>query len=56
MNRLLLILWSLGPMLWQLYTSFSTDQALVTPFATVDQRWTLAHYQAVLHPVEGAGP
>lgn len=45
---LLLLTWSLGPLLWQLYTSFSTDQALVTPFATVDQRWTLEHYQAVL--------
>ena len=28
MNRLLLILWSLGPMLWQLYTSFRPNAAL----------------------------
>ena len=45
---LLLLTWSLGPLLWQLYTSFSTDQALVTPLAALDQRWTLAHYRAVL--------
>ena len=45
---LLLLIWSLGPLLWQLYTSFSTDQALVTPFAALEQRWTLDHYQAVL--------
>ena len=45
---LLLLTWSLGPLLWQLYTSFSTDQALVTPLAPVHHRWTLAHYQAVL--------
>ena len=28
MNRLLLILWSLGPMLWQLYTSFRPNATL----------------------------
>ncbi len=43
-----LLLWSLGPLAWQLYTSFCTDQALVMPFAVHDQRWTLAHYQSVL--------
>ena len=43
-----LLIWSLGPLAWQLYTSFCTDQALVTPFASLDQRWTLAHYQSVL--------
>ncbi|MGC6483586.1 MAG: carbohydrate ABC transporter permease [Synechococcus sp.] len=43
-----LLTWSLGPLLWQLYTSFSTDQALVSPLAELEQRWTLAHYQAVL--------
>jgi len=43
-----LLVWSLGPLAWQLYTSFCTDQALVTPFASIDQRWTLAHYQSVL--------
>ena len=43
-----LLIWSLGPLAWQLYTSFCTDQALVTPFAALEQRWTLAHYQSVL--------
>ena len=31
MNRLLLILWSLGPMLWQLYTSFRPNATLTGP-------------------------
>ena len=39
----ILLIWSLGPLAWQLYTSFCTDQALVMPFASHDQRWTLAH-------------
>ena len=45
----LLIIWSLAPLVWQLYTSFCTDQALVMPFAEHAQRWTLAHYQSVLN-------
>ena len=44
----LLLTWSLGPLLWQLYTSFTINEALVTPFADLHQRWTLAHYQSVL--------
>lgn len=44
----LLLIWSLGPLLWQVYTSFSTDQALVQPFAPIGQRWTLIHYRSVL--------
>ena len=43
-----LLIWSLGPLAWQLYTSFCTDQALVMPFASHEQRWTLTHYQSVL--------
>ena len=43
-----LLIWSLGPLAWQLYTSFCTDQALVMPFTDHAQRWTLAHYQSVL--------
>lgn len=46
---ILLLAWSLGPLLWQLYTSFSTNQALVSPFSDLQQRWTLSHYQAVLN-------
>ena len=41
-------MWSLGPLLWQLYTSFCSDQALTQPFASIDQRWTLIHYRNVL--------
>ena len=43
-----LLVWSLAPLAWQLYTSFSTDQALTTPFAVIDHRWTLDHYRSVL--------
>lgn len=43
-----LMIWSLAPLAWQLYTSFCTDQALVLPFASHDQRWTLTHYQSIL--------
>ena len=46
---LLLVIWSLAPLIWQVYTSFCTDQALVMPFAEHAQRWTLAHYQSVLN-------
>lgn len=45
---ILLLAWSLAPLLWQLYTSFSTDQALVTPFETMANRWTLEHYRSVI--------
>ena len=45
---LLLLIWSLGPLVWQLYTSFCTNAALVTPFSDLPQRWTLEHYKAVL--------
>ncbi len=44
----LLLVWSLSPLLWQVYTSFSSNQALVQPFAVVDSRWTLEHYRNVL--------
>lgn len=44
----LLLLWSLGPLLWQIYTSFCNDQALIQPFAFSDHRWTLTHYKNVL--------
>ena len=44
----LLLFWSLGPLLWQVYTSLCSDQALTQPFASIDHRWTLVHYQNVL--------
>ena len=46
MNRLLLILWSLGPMLWQLYTSFRPNAALTGN--PLQGGWTLEHYQSLL--------
>ena len=45
MNRMVLLIWSLGPMLWQLYTSFRPTEAL-----TGGSRagWTLEHYRLLL--------
>jgi multiple sugar transport system permease protein len=45
MARLLLLIWSLGPMLWQLYTSLKPSEALTGGTAS---GWTLAHYQQLL--------
>lgn len=45
----LLLIWSLGPLAWQLYTSFCSDQALLDPFSAMDHRWTLSHYQSILN-------
>ena len=46
MNRLLLILWSLGPMLWQVYTSFRPNALLTGD--PMEGGWTLDHYQSLL--------
>lgn len=43
----LALLWSLGPLLWQLQTSFRPAEALVSP-AGHAAGWTLANYQQVL--------
>ena len=45
----LLLLWSLSPMLWQLITSFSTSEALVAAGEPIQNRWTLENYRDVLH-------
>lgn len=45
MARVTLLIWSLGPMLWQLYCSFKPSDAL----SGFSQRgWTLVHYQQLL--------
>ncbi|MDM7952208.1 MAG: carbohydrate ABC transporter permease [Cyanobium sp. CZS 25K] len=45
--RLLVLLWSLGPLLWQLRTSLLRPEALVAPLLE-GSPWTLANYQLVL--------
>lgn len=45
--RLLVLLWSLGPLLWQLRTSLLRPEALVAPLLEGNP-WTLANYQLVL--------
>ena len=41
----LLLIWSLGPLLFQLYTSFSSPEALIEPFTVDHSRWTFTNYQ-----------
>ncbi|MCP9795978.1 carbohydrate ABC transporter permease [Cyanobium sp. Lug-B] len=45
--RLLVLLWSLGPLLWQLRTSLLRPEALVAPLLEGNP-WTLANYRLVL--------
>ncbi len=45
---ILLIFWSLTPLIWQLYTSFCTPDALLNPFSQIESRWTLENYRQVL--------
>ena len=47
MARLAVLIWSLGPMLWQLYTSLRPTEAL-TGGATGPAGWTLEHYLQLL--------
>ncbi len=47
--RILLLLWSLGPMLWQLHTSLQPPESLVTPAGAAGSGgWTLANYRLIL--------
>ena len=47
--RLLLLIWSLGPLLWQLQTSLLPPEQLVTPaLAGGVSHWTLENYRLVL--------
>jgi multiple sugar transport system permease protein len=45
--RLIVLLWSLGPLLWQLRTSLLRPEALVAPLLEGNP-WTLANYRLVL--------
>ncbi len=45
----LVIIWSLGPLIWQLYTSFSTPEALIEPFNIEQNRWTFNNYRLILN-------
>ena len=44
----LVLLWSLAPMLWQLYTSLRSPEALLAGTAGLASGWTLANYAEVL--------
>ena len=45
---ILLILWSIGPFLWQVYTSFSTTDSILKPFSLNHNHWTLENYRQIL--------
>ena len=48
--RALLLLWSLAPLAWQLYTSLVTPEALVQPGAVgAAHLWTLENYRQLLN-------
>lgn len=44
-----LLIWSLAPMIWQVYTSFSSATSLVEPFNGQVNQWTLDNYRQVLN-------
>ena len=44
----LVLIWSLGPMLWQLLSSFTTTDALVNDELSFWSRWTLNNYRDLL--------
>ena len=44
----LLLLWSVVPLVWQVYTSFCTPDAITKPFEMAENRWTLQNYIQVL--------
>ncbi len=52
LNKTLIIfilIWSLLPLGWQLYTSFSTPEALTQPFIFSPNRWTFENYLQILN-------
>ena len=44
---ILLLVWSITPLAWQLYTSFCSPEALLNPFSQLENRWTLDNYTQV---------
>ncbi len=45
----ILLLWSLGPFLLQLYTSFSSPDSIIKPFNLIEHKWTIDNYIQVLN-------
>jgi len=44
----LLIVWSISPIIWQLYTSFCTPEAIINPISFSESHWTLDNYKQVI--------
>ncbi len=45
----IILMWSLLPLIFQLYTSLSTPEALIRPFSSISERWTLENYRQILN-------
>ena len=43
-----LLIWSLSPLFWQVYTSFCSPESLIQPLSNSGHRWTLDNYRQVL--------
>ncbi len=43
----MLLIWSLSPLIWQLYTSLSTPEALTRPLEINEFRWTFDNYKQI---------
>ncbi len=41
---IILLLWSLCPFFWQVYTSFCSSESILSPLLNIDNRWTLQNY------------
>ncbi len=46
---IILLTWSMLPFIWQLYTSFCSQEALISPLRTIDNRWTLDNYLRIIN-------
>ncbi len=46
---IVLLIWSLSPLIWQLYSSFCTTDVLIKPFEIHSNRWTLDNYKQILN-------
>jgi len=45
---IVLLIWSLAPFLWQLYTSFCTPDAISKPFTLLSSRFTFDNYKLII--------
>ena len=49
---LIILAWSLGPFLWQIYSSFSTPESIVGGFSLTNHKWTIENYVQIFLDLE----